>query len=71
MNWSTKEEAIEGDDNNKRRVAEDTFHSYYNPSNGMETGGKLSKKRRTCTKRTCTKRTRTRRTRTKRTRTKR
>ena len=69
LNWSTKEEAFEGNDNNKRSVAEDTLHSYYFPNEGIGMGGTRTKKTRTKktrTKKTCTKKMRTKKMRTKR-----
>lgn len=43
LNWSTKEEAIEGDYTIKRRIAEDTLESYYHPNNEAEGVGRSKK----------------------------
>ena len=43
LNWSTKEEAIEGAYNIKRRIAETTLESYYHPNNEAEGAGRSKK----------------------------
>lgn len=43
LNWSTKEEAIEGDYTIKRRIAEDTLESYYHPDDQAEGVGRSKK----------------------------
>ena len=43
LNWSTKEEAIGGDYDRKRRVAENTLNSYYHPDDEAEGVGRSKK----------------------------
>ena len=43
LNWSTKEEAIQGDYNIKRPIAESTLESYYHPDYEAEGAGRSKK----------------------------
>ena len=43
LNWSTRQEAIGGDYDRKRRVAQDTLNSYYHPDDEAEGVGRSKK----------------------------
>ena len=43
LNWSTRQEAIGGDYDRKRHVAEDTLNSYYHPDDEAEGVGRSKK----------------------------